>query len=398
MYWEKKLDEFVSSIKQKYQLPMGIHLWNGKEIDLTDSPKVIVDLPSANALRYLIHPSLDSLGEAYVEGKLDVEGKVNDIIEVASQLADTSESTRSIIDRSKLLHHSRKVDADSISYHYDVSNDFYKLWLDENMVYSCGYFRSADDSLDQAQIQKIDHILNKIQLKPGQRLLDVGCGWGALIIRAAQKYGAKAIGVTISEQQYEEAQRRIKAAGLEDCCEVRFQDYRDVTGTFDRITSVGMFEHVGLKNLHTYFSHLNQLLADDGIMMNHGITSADADSNGSPAGGGEFIDKYVFPNGELPHIGLVLQEMTRAGLEATDVENLRRHYAMTLEHWAARFEAQSETLQQMVDDKHFRIWRVYLAGCAHAFHQNWVQIHQIVATKAGHYTLPLTRDFMYSPK
>lgn len=395
MFWERKLDEFVTHIVSKRELPMRIHLWNGKDIDLAKDPKIVVNVPSVAALRYLIHPSLDSLGEAYVEGKLQVNGKVQDIIEIATQLVETSNDGLPVATKSKRLHHSKKVDAESISYHYDVSNEFYREWLDKNMIYSCGYFHSLDDSLDQAQEQKIDHILTKIRLQPGQTLLDVGCGWGALIIRAAQKYGAKAVGVTISEQQYEEAKRRIKEAGLEDQCEVRFQDYRDVTGQFDRITSVGMFEHVGLKNLHEYFLKLNSLLVDDGIIMNHGITSSDPESSGAPAGGGDFIDKYVFPNGELPHIGLVLQEMTRAGLESTDIENLRRHYAITLEHWAERFEAKSEKLQNMVDEKHFRIWRVYLAGCAYAFHQNWVAIHQLIATKAGHYVLPLTRDYMY---
>ncbi|MFM2485821.1 class I SAM-dependent methyltransferase [Celerinatantimonas yamalensis] len=395
MFWERKLDEFVTQLSSEHQVPMGIHLWNGKQIDLSESPKVIVEVPSVASLRHLIKPTLNSLGEAYVEGKLQVEGTVTDIIDVASQLVEASTGGALEHSKSKRFRHSRKIDAESIAYHYDVSNDFYREWLDTNMVYSCGYFHALDDTLEQAQEQKIDHILNKIRLQPGQTLLDVGCGWGALIIRAAQKYGAKALGVTISEQQYEEAKRRIHAAGLDDCCEVRFQDYRDITGQFDRITSVGMFEHVGLNNLQSYFSKLNSLLSDEGIILNHGITSSDPNSGGAPAGGGEFIDKYVFPNGELPHISLVLEQMTRAGLEATDIENLRRHYAMTLEHWAARFEAKSEKLKTMVDERHFRIWRVYLAGCAHAFHQNWVELHQVVATKAGHYVLPLTRDYIY---
>ncbi|CAG8998521.1 MAG: hypothetical protein CENE_00472 [Candidatus Celerinatantimonas neptuna] len=395
MFWEKKLDRFVERIAANQELPMGIHLWNGKQIDLSSDPKVIVDVPSVTSLRHLLHPTLDSLGEAYVEGKLQIQGGVTDIINIASQLVESSSEKALSHSKIKRFRHSRKIDSKSISYHYDVSNDFYREWLDKNMVYSCGYFHSLDDTLDQAQEQKIDHILTKINLQPGQKLLDVGCGWGALIIRAAQKFGAKATGVTISEQQYEEAKKRIKAAGLEDCCEVKMQDYRDVSGQFDRITSVGMFEHVGLNHLKEYFSKLNSLLADDGIIMNHGITSSDPDSGGAPAGGGEFINKYVFPNGELPHISLVLHEMGACGLEPTDIENLRRHYAVTLEHWAARFEAKSEKLKTMVDDKHYRIWRVYLAGCAHAFHQDWVALHQVVATKSGRYSLPLTRDYMY---
>lgn len=200
---------------------------------------------------------------------------------------------------------------------------------------------------------------------------------------------------TLSEEQLKEVQKRIKAAGLEDRCQVKLLDYRDVQGTFDRITSVGMFEHVGIDNLPLYFKKLNSLLADDGVIMNHGITTSDPNSGSAPAGAGEFIDRYVFPNGELPHISLVLFEMANAGLEVTDIENLRVHYAKTLDHWAERFEAKSDLLKNMVDDKHFRIWRVYLAGCAHAFYQNWVALHQIVATKAGKQVLPLTREYMY---
>jgi cyclopropane-fatty-acyl-phospholipid synthase len=395
MFWEKKFDKFVNKISQDQSLPMSIHLWNGREIELSENPKVIIEVPHFSSLKHLINPSLDKLGHAYVEGKLHIKGKVTDIIDVANQLVTFSPDYSRKQVSSHHYRHSRRIDAESISYHYDVSNEFYQTWLDKNMVYSCGYFRSEDDNLDLAQEQKIDHILTKIQLKPGQTLLDVGCGWGALIIRAAQKFGAKAVGVTLSKQQYEEASQRIKAAGLTDQCEVHLMDYRDVQGTYDRITSVGMFEHVGLANLSTYFKKLNSLLADDGIIMNHGITTTDPSSSASPAGGGDFIDRYVFPNGELPHISLVLSQMYSAGLEPVDVENLRRHYAMTLEHWTERFEQNADKLKQMVDDKHFRIWRVYLAGCAYAFHHHWVALHQVLATKAGHYSLPLTREYMY---
>ncbi|MDW6005486.1 SAM-dependent methyltransferase [Vibrio mangrovi] len=395
MFWERKFEKFIDRISDSQSLPMTIQLWNGREVHLTDEPKVVIEVPHFSSLKHLINPSLDKLGHAYVEGKLHVKGKVMDVVEIANQLVAYGSNYTGKHGGSRRYHHTRKLDSESISYHYDVSNEFYQAWLDKNMVYSCGYFKTMDDSLDLAQEQKIDHILNKIQLQPGQTLLDVGCGWGALIIRAAQKFGAKATGITISEQQYLETQKRIRAAGLESVCEVHLLDYRDVHGTFDRITSVGMFEHVGLKHLNEYFSKLNSLLAEDGVMMNHGITTTDPKSGSAPSGAGKFIDRYVFPNGELPHIGLVLKEMAIAGLEPVDIENLRHHYAMTLEHWAARFEAQSEQLKTMVDDKQFRIWRVYLAGCAHAFHHNWVALHQIVATKADRYVLPLTRDYMY---
>jgi cyclopropane-fatty-acyl-phospholipid synthase len=211
------------------------------------------------------------------------------------------------------------------------------------MVYSCAYFENGDEDLATAQLKKIDHILTKIELKPGQTLLDIGCGWGALVIRAAQKFGARCVGVTLSQNQFDLATERVRAAGLQDRIEIRLQDYRDVTGQFDRITSVGMFEHVGRKNLPAYFKRVQQLLADDGVVMNHGITSSDPEGGGVSYGGGDFIDRYVFPNGELPHISLALQAMQQGGLEAFDVENLRRHYAQTLRHWSDAYEANARS-------------------------------------------------------
>ena len=299
----------------------------------------------------------------------------------------------------RTVRHTRRIDADAIAYHYDVSNDFYRLWLDENMVYSCAYFKERGNTLEQAQIQKLDHVLRKIRVQPGQRLLDIGCGWGALILRAAQQFGARATGITLSRNQYELARERIAAAGLEDRCEVQLIDYRDVQGRFDRITSIGMFEHVGLKNLRSYFARISELLADDGVVMNHGITSTNPDSAEVPWGAGSFIERYVFPHGELPHISLALKELSAAGLEAIDVENLRLHYALTLRHWTMRYENAQERIRDLVGDNRYRIWRIYLAGCAYAFEHAWTAIHQIVAVKAGHtgtgYPLPRTRDYMY---
>jgi len=392
MFWQKHFDDFVARMRHD-DLPLRIRLWNGTEVDLGADPTVSIAVPKVTGLRHLFKPTLDNLGQAYVEGAIQVEGRLGDIVEAAARLAaHGSQPKRRGV---RMIRHTRKIDADAIAYHYDVSNEFYSLWLDRNMVYSCGYFRSPDDSLDTAQIQKIDHILTKLRIRPGDRLLDIGCGWGALVMRAVEKFGATAVGITLSRNQYELAKERIAAAKLTDRCEVRIEDYRDVTGSFDRITSVGMFEHVGLKNLRGYFTKLRELLADNGVLMNHGITSTDPDSGETPWGGGEFIERYVFPHGELPHISLALKDMCAAGLEPADVENLRRHYALTLGHWAERFEANGERLRAIAGEKRWRIWRMYLAGCAHGFTQNWIALHQILAVKAGADALPLTRDYIY---
>jgi cyclopropane-fatty-acyl-phospholipid synthase len=400
MFWEKKLTQWVTDVRDRVNLPARIVLWDGQQHDFGQfaAPQVTLHVKSATALPYLLEPSLDNLGEAYVKGKIDIEGKLSDIINIGYSLAKSTVTSASKLARvRRYFNHSKASDKKAIQYHYDVSNEFYSLWLDKNMVYSCAYFENGDEDIDTAQLKKIDHILTKIQVQPGHTLLDIGCGWGALVIRAAQKFGAQCVGVTLSENQFRLATQRVKDAGLEGQVEIRLQDYRDIPGQFDRITSVGMFEHVGRKNLPDYFSKIRDLLVDDGVAMNHGITSSDADSGETALGGGDFIDKYVFPDGELPHISLALETMQRGGLEAFDVESLRRHYAQTLDVWAERFEQNADAARKLVDDEHFRIWRVYLAGCAYAFENDDVSIYQVICRKAGRSakTLPWSRRYIY---
>jgi cyclopropane-fatty-acyl-phospholipid synthase len=392
----------IDHLKSRWRfkpIPLRIRLWNGVVVDLGATPTVTVHVASMAGLRCLLDSTLDNLGKGYVEGSIDIEGRMMDVVAIAVELAAHPDNARYPWRRKpRLAWHDKKMDAQAIAYHYDLSNEFYGLWLDRDMVYSCGYFHEPTDSLDVAQTRKIDHILRKLKIRRGDRLLDIGCGWGALARRAAGVYGARVLGITLSQSQHEYARERIAREGLQDRCEVVLEDYRDITGRFDRITSVGMFEHVGLKNMRDYFSRMRILLDTDGVAMNHGITSTDADSRETPFGGGRFIENYVFPHGELAHIGLVLTNMSRAGLEIVDVENLRRHYALTLHHWVERFEAAAQECRTLAGERRWRIWRAYLAGCAHGFAQNWLSIHQVlvVRDRAGIASpLPLTRDYMY---
>ncbi|MDP3835203.1 MAG: cyclopropane-fatty-acyl-phospholipid synthase family protein [Hydrogenophaga sp.] len=400
---ERALLPWAQRVKTRVNLPVRLSWGERGASSLAlgefDEPQVEIRVLDASALPLLIDPGLDTLGQAYVEGLIDVEGTVPDILQVAHRLAETAEPEGGLLGRlRRRFGHTRESDSEAIQYHYDVSNAFYREWLGEGMVYSCGYFENGDETLDEAQIRKIDHILTKIRLQPGQRLLDIGCGWGALVLRAAEKFGAQCVGVTLSKNQHELACERVKAAGLQDRIDIRLQDYRDVRdGPFDRITSVGMFEHVGLDHLVAYFTKIRALLKPDGWAMNHGITSTDAYDGETRHGGGHFIDRYVFPQGELPHISTVLRTMQEGGLEAFDVESLRRHYMRTTQLWSEAFEAHTAQIKPLVDEKRWRIWRIYLAGCAWAFEHDEVSIYQVICRAAGQPAqgLPWSRGWIY---
>ena len=403
--FEKQVVKHLEALRADHPLPISLRLWDGTEVALGDSPTVRVTVRNAGAAKALLRPSLDSLGEAYVEGELDVEGDIRDVMDAAEGLAragDRQQGKGAL--PSWLTRHTRKTDRKAIEYHYDVSNEFYSMWLDERMVYSCAYFRTGEEDLAAAQVQKLDHICRKLMLKPGDRMLDIGCGWGALAMHAASRYGASVVGVTLSSNQFELATRRVREAGLQDKVEIRLQDYRDVPEAhgYDKISSVGMFEHVGLKNLRGYFEIVHRLLKPGGITLNHGITSEDADSRSVGLGAGEFIDRYVFPDGELPHVSLAIRELSAAGLELADAESLRRHYARTLQFWSDGFERNLAKLTELAGERRARIWRVYLAGCAHAFAHRWVNIYQLLAVRpaqgasGAESPLPLSRDYMYS--
>jgi cyclopropane-fatty-acyl-phospholipid synthase len=293
--------------------------------------------------------------------------------------------------------HSRKADRRAISFHYDVSDEFYRLWLDEQMVYSCAYFEHPGDTLEEAQRAKLEHICRKLRLKPGERLLDIGCGWGALVRWAAKNHGVHAHGITLSENQYRHNQSLIREEGLEGLVTVELLDYRDVPGesVFDKIVSVGMFEHVGIKNLPLYFRTAHRLLKPGGLFLNHGITHDEPGWRKTMST--EFINRYVFPDGELDTVSNVLRVVEQEGFEIHDVEGLRPHYALTLRTWVRRLESRKEEALQHVSESVFRVWRLYMAACAIEFEGGGVGVHQILASKrdGGLWPVPLTRRDLY---
>jgi len=401
---ERQVMRFVEDLRHKRPMPLKVTLWDGSSTALSDEPRVELRLRQASAARYFLNPTLDKLGEAFVEGLVDVDGDIRDVISIADGLAQVGDTEHGLGKLpSWLARHTRKSDRKAIEYHYDVSNEFYSLWLDSQMVYSCAYFPNGDEDLATAQTLKLEHVCRKLMIAPGQTLLDIGCGWGALALHAARHHGARVVGVTLSTNQYELARERVRQAGLEDRIEIRLQDYRDVPGEaqFDRISSIGMFEHVGLKNLRAYFDVVHRLLKPGGIALNHGITSVDPDSRSVGLGAGDFIDRYVFPDGELPHVSLAIREMSAAGLELTDAESLRRHYARTLWFWSDGFEKNLAKLTGLAGERRARIWRVYLAGCAHGFANNWMNIYQLQTIRplrgpgGAESPLPMSRGYMY---
>ena len=385
---------------QNLKIPLRLKLWDGLEFDLGPTPSVTIVVKDPTIVSEITHPTLDLLGSAFVEGRLELaEGSISEVIRVCDELSQALlvEDDDATPPRQ---HHDKATDAESISYHYDVSNAFYQLWLDRDMVYSCGYFETGEESLEEAQQAKFRHLCRKLRLKPGEYLLDVGCGWGGLARFAAREFGVKVFGITLSKEQLALAKERVKAEGLQDKVDLQLLDYRDLPqdGRFDKIVSVGMFEHVGHANLREYCQILFNAVREGGLVMNHGITAKHTDGRQVGRGAGEFIERYVFPNGELPHLSMISAEISEAGLEVVDVESLRLHYARTLEHWSQRLEQNLDAAANEVPEQILRIWRLYLAGCAYAFTRGWINIHQILATKPhadGSIELPPTRADIY---
>ena len=312
--------------------------------------------------------------------------------------------------------HTPEKDAEQIQFHYDVSDDFYALWLDPRRVYSCAYYKDLSMSLAQAQEAKLDHICRKLQLKPGERFWDIGSGWGALIFWAAEHYGVQAHGITLSRNQFDYVQRKIAEKGLQGSVTVELRDYREMGDVlpFDKIGSVGMFEHVGSANLPEYFQTIYKMLKPGGLALVHGITAGGASNVELGAGMGDFINRYIFPGGELMHVSRVLHDLAVSGLEMVDTENLRPHYARTLWAWSDALEAQMSQANAILEaqydadraERALRAYRLYLAGCAMAFEKGWIALHQMLCSKpdgdlqtgvmqGAQSSYPFNREYIY---
>jgi len=382
-------------------LPLAVRLWNGASAG-APRPQVTITVRHPLALATLGHPTAGGLAARYVEEQIDVDGPIREVVGLGAALAGATEGVSLPARRlARWARHTRLFDSEAVRSHYDVGDDFFGLWLDPRRVYSCAYYRRADDTLDIAQEQKLDHICRKLRLAAGERFLDIGCGWGALVTWAAERYGAQALGITLSRNQYDYAQARIRELGLDGRCEVRLLDYRDVPEerSFDKIASVGMFEHVGRDNLGAYFGKIARLLRPGGLVLNHGINLGAPKLRELGSEIGEFIDRYVFPGGELTHISVAMEEMSASGLECWDVESLRSHYATTLWHWVERLEANRAAAVAAVGERIYRVWRIYMAGSAHGFERGWMSVYQVLAGKPradGALELPGTRDYIYS--
>ena len=403
-------------------VPVALQLPAGERVG-PSSAAVTLSFKDWSSLATMAAGQIGRLAEDFVESRVQLEGCMRDLMAVAARLlpgspvsSDTGWWTQMLRRAKSVASHSPHKDAQQVQFHYDVSDDFYALWLDPRRVYSCAYYSDMEMSLAQAQEAKLDHICRKLMLRPGERFLDIGAGWGALLMWAAENYGVNAQGITLSKNQHAHVNRLIEAKGLQGRVRMDLRDYRELDEAegYDKIASVGMFEHVGQANMPAYFGKIHRLLRPGGLVMNHGITAGSIHPGHMGAGMGEFIEKYIFPGGEVLHVSHVLKDMAAAGLEMVDTENLRPHYARTLWAWSDGLEARLAEAQRVLvtpgrgdeAQKVLRAYRLYLAGCAMIFEQGWIGLHQILATRpdgqlqtgalrGAQSAYPFNREYMY---
>ena len=413
------------TLRNMPQLPpdIALQLPQGQQLGAADAP-VRLSFSRWSSIARLKAGQIGALAEDYVEGKLQLEGAMRDVMRATVKLlpgnpvqSDTGWWSRALHRASSLAAHTPAKDAAQIQFHYDVSDAFYALWLDPRRVYSCAYYRATGMTLAQAQEAKLDHICRKLMLQPGDRFLDIGAGWGALLLWAAEHYGVMATGITLSKNQHAHVARVIEEKGLGQRVRMELHDYRDLPEDrpFDKISSVGMFEHVGQAHMTAYFGKIMRLLVPGGLVLNHGITAGGLDNRQLGAGMGDFIEKYIFPGGELLHISAVLEHLAHSGLEMVDTENLRPHYGRTLWDWSDALEARlGEAHAVLAADggperaaKTLRAYRLYLAGSAMSFEQGWLALHQVLAARptaevppealtGAQSVYPFNRGYMYA--
>lgn len=390
-------------------IPIHIDMWDGSALGPDTETSIRLDSPMA-LRRLMWAPGELGLARAYVAGDLQLQGNVFDLLKLRDSVVDADGEVHNAGVSPKMIpeflraartvgaiggppeppaaearmtgwRHVRSRDAQAISHHYDVSNDFYRLILGSTMTYSCAYWADDDFDLDDAQTAKYELISRKLGLEPGMRLLDVGCGWGGMVLHAARHHGVQAVGVTLSHEQATLARQRVHDAGLADRIEIRVEDYRDIhDGPFDAISSIGMFEHVGLSRAEEYFSDLYALLAPGGRLLNHAISRPDPKR--AAIAPRSFMARYVFPDGALLEVGTAVSAMQKHDLEVRDVESLREHYAKTLRCWVKNLEDNWETAQQLVGPERARVWLLYMAGSALAFEEARIAIHQVLSVRA----------------
>ncbi|EKQ55208.1 MULTISPECIES: cyclopropane-fatty-acyl-phospholipid synthase family protein [unclassified Clostridium] len=334
-----------------------------------------------------------ALGEAYMRGDIEITGDLFTVLNLFISQIDKFTADAKSLKNLLFTSSSAKNQKSEVQSHYDIGNNFYSLWLDDTMSYSCGYFNSDNDSLHDAQINKINHILRKLNIKEGMSLLDIGCGWGSLLIEAAKKYKVHGLGITLSEEQFKKFNERIKEEKLENLLEVKLMDYRDLAKSgksFDRVVSVGMIEHVGRENYELFMKNVDEVLKPQGVFLLHHI-SALKEYPGDP-----WIKKYIFKGGVVPSLREIINICGDHQFYIVDVESLRRHYVKTLLCWRENFNKNRDEITQMFNKEFARMWELYLCACAATFNNGVIDLHQILITKGINNDIPMTRDYMYT--
>ncbi|WP_125708326.1 SAM-dependent methyltransferase [Companilactobacillus zhongbaensis] len=378
--------------KRSFTIPVTIIFWDGKEKKYGPEGKsdITIKFNKEVPISEVVKHATLTLGEAYMNKDIEIEGSIQKLITSAYTQSDSFMSSVKLKKIIPQFSHSEENNKKEIQEHYDIGNDFYKLWLDKTMTYSCAYFRTPEDDLETAQMNKVHHILNKLNTKPGESIIDIGCGWGTMMFTAAKEYGLKAKGVTLSQEQYDYVNNKIKEENLTDQMEVILEDYREINEQFDHVVSVGMFEHVGQKHLEGYFQSVKRMLKPNGSALIHGITGQHEGLGVDP-----WLVKYIFPGGYIPDIKENIGHIMDAKLQIDDIEPLRRHYQKTVEIWHQNFLKVEDQVEDMFDERFIRMWDLYLQACAASFESGNIDVIQYLLTNgASGSSMPMTREYM----